>query len=477
MRDVKMDGFVPDGDAGRDRSACMTPEAFSESLEHCGIPHGARVLAAVSGGADSLCQLWLLCAVRDSYPLQVECAHAEHGLRGADSLEDMAFVQAVCRKWNIPCHTKHLEVPLHGELGGTEEAARTLRYAFLRETAAKTECCCILTAHHRRDQAETVLMRAARGTDLKGLCAMRAREGDLARPLLDCEPEELRALLALHGIAWREDETNRDTAYARNRVRLRILPELEKVAPGAERALCRLAAAAARDEDFFDTELRKAGLSSPVMLADGAALPTAALMRAHPAIASRALARLLAFAGCTASAQLIGEILSAMREECPKEALNLPGKGRLYPGKRLTCAVFPHRPIPSFRIVPGLNETAFGRFLLRRADQGEIGDGRSAQAIPETLVGSLTVGARAAGETMIPFGKRSPCELRKLISDAGIEPAVRRSVPVVRAEGEALWLAGIRPSERCRTYGVGNWMLEYEGPVMPSSDRGPADHK
>ena len=444
----------------------MTPEEFSGSLEHCGIPRGASVLAAVSGGADSICLLWLLYQVRESYPLRVVCAHAEHGLRGTDSLEDMAFVQTVCRNWSIPCHIKHLEVAAHRELGGTEEAARTLRYAFLRETARLTGCSCILTAHHRRDQAETVLMRAVRGTDMKGLCAMRRRDGDLARPLLECEPEELRSCLTEQGIAWREDLTNRDAVYGRNRIRLLVLPELERVAPGAEHALCRLADAAARDEDFFDAELQKEGLFQPMALADGAALPGEALRRAHPALASRALARLLSSAGGATDSRIIADALQTMQDCGRYKTVNLQEDGRLYLGERFVCAVFPRRQIPEFRILPGVNQTAFGRFLLRRAKEGETGNGHLCQTIPEHCVDKLTVGSRRTGESMVPFGKQSPCELRKLISDAGIEPAMRRSVPVVRADKEALWLAGIRPSEKCRTVGENNWILDYEGPIQ-----------
>ena len=98
----------------------MTPEAFSQALEKCGIQQGARVLAAVSGGADSLCLLWLLVQIRHDYPLEVECAHAEHGLRGSASLEDLEFVRNICSAWGVPFHTEHLNVPAHRKDCGGE---------------------------------------------------------------------------------------------------------------------------------------------------------------------------------------------------------------------------------------------------------------------------------------------------------------------------------------------------------------------
>ena len=110
----------------------MTPEAFEEKLRLCGISAGSRVLAAVSGGADSVCLLWLLQAVRETYPLSVVCAHAEHGIRGDDSAADLEFVRDLCERWSIEFHCAHLNVPSERRKEGLEEAARTLRYRFLR---------------------------------------------------------------------------------------------------------------------------------------------------------------------------------------------------------------------------------------------------------------------------------------------------------------------------------------------------------
>ena len=441
----------------------MTPEAFSQALEKCGIRQGARVLAAVSGGADSLCLLWLLVQIRHEYPLEVECAHAEHGLRGSASLEDLEFVRNICSAWGVPFHTEHLNVPAHREIGSTEEAARVLRYAFLRRIAAESGCSCILTAHHRGDQAETVLMRAVRGTDIRGLSAMAAREGDLARPLLDCTPEELRACLQEHGICWREDDSNLDTSFSRNRIRHLVMPELEKVAPGAEQALCRLAGAAARDESFFDGQLLALQLDRPIRLADGAAIGRSKAEGLHPALASRALVRLITAAGAQQDARLIERSLEILAQQSRDAVLNLPGNGRLCFGEQYICAVFPGKPIPVTAIVPGETRTPFGRFILRRAESSERGDGKNRQELSDAMIRGLTVGTRLPGETMVPFGKHKPQEIRKLISDAGVEPAMRRSVPVLRNRQGAVWLAGLRPSELCRLDGAPEWILEYEG--------------
>ena len=442
----------------------MSPEEFQNCLRQCGVFPGARVLAAVSGGADSVCLLWLLAGVRKNFPLEVLCAHAEHGLRGADSLGDMEHVLRLCDAWNIRVYTRHLDVRGYAEAHkmGTEETARKLRYDFLSASADEQHCDFIALAHHRRDQAETVLLRAARGTDIRGLAAMQKKRGRFIRPLLDCDPEELRTVLLENGISWREDATNADVHYARNRVRRNVLPELRKISPEADAALCRLASAAARDEAYFRQQLEELGLAHPLMLSDGAAIPAGKLSGLHPALATRALNVLLEAAGAETDAGVMTQAMTLLAKN-QNGKLNLPGRGQLILEERWIGAVFPKRPVPEIVLQPGENQTLFGKFTLEKCPEGENGDGKHAQRIPWKPGMKLTVGSREPGESIVPFGHHHPQELRKLIAGSGLNQIFRRSVPVIRLDGVPVWLAGIRPSEVCRTLGKENWILRYEG--------------
>ena len=221
----------------------MTADEFCLRLSRdCGVASGSHVLLAISGGADSTALLCLLLEARQRLSLVLSCAHVEHGIRGEASLSDLAFVTALCREKGVPLYTAHVDAPGYARTQGCglEDAARTLRYAFLNRTADAIGADAIALAHHAGDQAETVLLHAMRGSDVHGLCAMRARSGRLIRPLLACSPEALRAYLAAIGQTFCEDATNADRAYARNRVRLDVLPQMERAVPGAGGALCRL---------------------------------------------------------------------------------------------------------------------------------------------------------------------------------------------------------------------------------------------
>lgn len=440
-------------------------ESFVKSLEeNCGVSRGDHVLAAVSGGADSVALLTLLHRAKSRLDLTVSCAHAEHGLRGAASLEDMEFVRSLCGRLDIAFYAKRLDVAAYAKEhgGGLEAAARTLRHAFLQETAAQCGADVIALAHHAMDQAETVLLHASRGSDLRGLCAMRWRRGNVIRPLLGCMPDQLRAVLQAQGIPWREDETNADVMFARNRIRHEALPALTAAYPGAVQALCRLADAAQRDERHFDALLDALPLTA-LPLVDGLALDRETLSRLDDALLSRAIARAVEGAGLGAQrAQVIEDIVAAVRKG-GGAAVNLEQGAHVYAGKAFLCIVREQEPPEDIVLrVPGETKTPYGVFTVRPAQAGETGDGVCAQAADaETLRGSA-VSMRRAGDAMIPFGRHHAVLLKKLMIDAGVERPVRNSLPVIRKGEDILWAVGLRPSELCRAQSGERMMVEFK---------------
>lgn len=447
----------------------MTVEEFCLRLsKDCGVAPGSHVLLAVSGGADSVALFCLLLEAQGRLPLSLSCAHVEHGIRGEASLRDLAFVQELCRTHGVPLYAAHVDAPAYARQHGCglEDAARTLRYDFLNRTADDIHADVIALAHHAGDQAETVLLHAMRGSDVRGLCAMRARRGRLIRPLLPCRPEALRAYLAEIGQPFCEDATNGDRRYPRNRVRRDVLPQMEMAVPGAGGALCRLAEAAQRDEDYFEEQID--ALNLRVMpLVNGAAMDRRALLALHPALCSRVLVRLIARAGLAPqSAEAVSGIMDALARA--DAAVNLTGGAHAVAGQRYLCVVRADAPCPETPLsVPGVTDTPFGRFEVRPAGPREWGDGKRSQSIPKELLAQARVGSRREGETLVPFGKRSPVKLKKLMIDAGVERAMRESVPVVRGGGETLFAVGLRSAESCRGHeGEERMLVSFLGPVQ-----------
>lgn len=216
---------------------------------------GRRVGVAVSGGADSVFLLHALRELGPTWNLQFSVIHIDHGIRGAASTADAEFVAQLARTFDIPFHLHRADVPaIEGNL---EEAARNVRQAFYTELIAAGTVDRVATGHTRSDQAETVLYRILRGSGLTGLSGILpvTSEG-IVRPLLEIDRSEIEAWLRQHEIAWREDATNQDRTFARNRLRHEILPLLRKeFNPQLDAALSNLATLARDEEAYWDSEL------------------------------------------------------------------------------------------------------------------------------------------------------------------------------------------------------------------------------
>jgi tRNA(Ile)-lysidine synthase len=238
-----------------------------------------HVVVGVSGGADSVCLLHALTQVKEAWQLRLHVAHLDHGLR-PDSAQAAAFVAHTAADFGLPYHGAHLTVDdLRGQLGGLEAAARRARYAFLHDIACRVGAngvpSVVAVAHHKDDQAETVLMNFIRGCGLDGLAGMPWRGSlpvetpprvRLVRPLLGAGRADIRAYLAAYDLAWYEDATNENVAHLRNQVRHSILPQLAALNPALVDTLARnaeLAAAEANRAQQLDRAALDAVLVQP----------------------------------------------------------------------------------------------------------------------------------------------------------------------------------------------------------------------
>ena len=231
--------------------------------EHGMIRPGDTVVAGVSGGADSLCLFLLLNEMSDEIPFYLHVVHVHHGLR-ISAQDDLSFVKELCEQKQVPYTIIYTDAAASARQWGTgiEEAGRRLRYNAFRQVCDRLKeekaggkrdsLFRIAVAHHREDQAETVLFHLCRGTDLRGARGMLPVNGEIIRPLL-CESRAcIEQYLTEKGFSWQEDETNTDTGYTRNFIRREILPRLEEgVHASASQMISRFAASCAEAETYL----------------------------------------------------------------------------------------------------------------------------------------------------------------------------------------------------------------------------------
>ncbi len=410
------------------------------------IPEGARVLCAVSGGADSMCLLhWLLCQP----DLTVFAAHFEHGIRGEESLRDAAFVQDWCEKAGVSCMVEHGDVPAwakeHGM--GLEEAARALRYAFLEREAERLHCDVIVTAHNADDNAETLLLNLVRGTGAAGLSGIPPVSGKLRRPLLGCTRKEILSYLREHQVPFVEDSSNLSDDYRRNRIRHQVVPVLRELNPRFSESAQRTAKLLCRDEEYLQQQARAFLASLP----ERDSIPTRELIALHPALSSRAL-RL--FTDRALPLAQVEKVLYFCAED-GLGYLDLPGlrlrreQGKLFvhhgEPDTLPRRSLPRNgnlSIPEAGLTLSCSETVYG---------GEIYDLFKTYLFKTAAIcGTLYCTGRLPGDRYHPQGRGCGKSLHDLFRDAGLTQRERDLIPVLRDEKGILAVLGFPADERVK---------------------------
>lgn len=286
-----------------DATTARFSQSLTESLAELEVRES--VVAAVSGGGDSVALLYLLKALG----LEVIVAHLDHALRPG-SAEEAAWVQRLAESLGYPCEVERVEVRSVAERRkqNLEATARELRYAFLSRVAKKHRAGAILTAHTQDDQAETVLLQLVRGTGRA--MGIRKRQGRVARPLLGFTRAELRDYLRARGAIWLEDPTNQDTDLERNYLRHEILPRLQARFTGASEALARFAGVRQTEDPLLEGQAAQRLLPDPRWPVP--AYRAVPLERSEPGLRRRAIRQILERLGIRPELRLIEDVERAL---------------------------------------------------------------------------------------------------------------------------------------------------------------------
>ena len=233
---------------------------YQNCIQLCAIKEQQRVLIGVSGGLDSMVLLHLFKTYKDKLGIETGIAHLNHGLRGMESDLDQKLVKEVAQQLKIPFHTDNMliEAIACEKKQSIEECARICRYNFFKNIMKKEGYDLIATAHHFQDQSETVLIHLIRGSGLKGLKGMAYKRGLLIRPLFNITKDEIKDYSIEYGIVYREDKSNDDMDFFRNRIRQELIPVLKTYNNKIEDSLFRLSQIATVENDYLEKKTKEA---------------------------------------------------------------------------------------------------------------------------------------------------------------------------------------------------------------------------
>lgn len=437
---------------------------------------GETIVVAFSGGADSTALLDILANLAD-FPLKLVLAHLNHCLRGEDSEGDALFAGTVSKKYALPIEISRVDVTAAAEANrlSLEEAGRNARYSFLREVAEKHSAGAVALGHHRNDQAETVLMRLIRGSAGSGLVGMKPKSSDkvFVRPLLCLSRTEIESYLCKGGMHWREDSSNADIKFLRNRIRHELLPLLNTYNPAITESLNQTAQALAADEELLAAVVERVYAQITTTSPGEISLDVKLLLLQPEALRKRLYRQAL----CNLQGNLRG-ISAQHLVDIDRLATGDKGSGKLsLPSGLLVIrnyAALILTNIPEKRLeVPGrLSLNSCGVYTLA-PDQTLVLE--EIESLPTSwrnlgkdtifvdsrrLPFPWTIRYFSDGDRFTPFGMEGTKKLKELFIDRKIPHAARKMIPLFLCRGTIFWVGGVQVAEDTRITEPSNQLLQ-----------------
>ena len=428
---------------------------------------GDRVLVGLSGGADSVCLFLILLELAKEWNLTLLPVHIHHGIRGEEAERDVAFCEALCKEYGLECRVYRVFVPeLAKQHGWTlEEAGRNARYRIFSEWKENGRCDRIAVAHHKNDQAETVLFQMFRGSRLKGLAGMEAVHGAVIRPLLEVSREEIEEYLKEKDQDFCIDSTNFEEEYTRNIIRHSILPSAQNIQPQAVQHIAETAEYLGRVDVFLEklsTELYQKAVAIPQKEGEPWRLSVELLSAADSLLAERVVYRVL----CQAAGGK-KDITSGYVRDCMELLTKQTGRrveflggvsakknyGELWIGRdggvpETVC--FEISGFPFEKVLPD------GRVLRIFLEENKQKEG----FIPKStctkwfdydkIRGIVALRTLLEEDQMVLYTDGRGKRAAEVLKDAKVPVEERRKKWLLAADNQILWIPGIRGSEAYR---------------------------
>lgn len=429
------------------------------------ITEGDNILLGVSGGPDSMVLLYVLRDIQNDIKFNLLVAHVNHGIRDKESDGDELYVKDVCKKMNIPIYSTKVNMNEYAKKHklSSEEAGREIRYKFFREKLMKIGGGKIAVAHNKNDQAETLILRFIRGTGIDGLKGMEYKNNDIIRPLLDVSRDEIEKYCKDNNINPRIDKTNKETKYRRNKVRLELIPYIEKnFNTGIIDTLVRTSRIMQTDSDFlneYSSNKYKTILVKEEK--DKVILDNEKFLGLHKGIKARVLRY---------SIEKLFGYLKGIEEKNINDILDLSsskntGKS-LYIGNNVRVKINYNELIlerittenkvefrekldtNSFVCIECIN-TRFAARVINRNDYNiNLKDRFIKYFDYDKIKGNLLIRNRKQGDRFIPLGMKGKKKIKDFFIDEKIPRDKRDKIPLIVDEEDVLWVVGYRISDK-----------------------------
>ena len=434
---------------------------------HSLLTAGDRAVIGVSGGPDSVALLHIMLQMQKEYNLYLHVAHLNHQFRGKDADEDARFVADLAREWGVDCTVRVVDVPaLSREKGlSPEDAGRQARYALFSGVAKENGCNRIIVAHHRDDQAETILLNLIRGAGLEGLTGMKPiREDRIIRPLLHVSRQEVEAYCQEHKLHSRQDASNLQTDYRRNKIRLQLIPFIEKeFNPQFRKALGRTAVILADENEMMQSLADEIVQQQQKMSENECSIPVDILRNEPVALQRRIVRKMIAnWHGSTVGLayEHIEQIIRLVRNMRTGKRIPLPGGleafieyGEL--GIRSLEKMSISEPVTRAMVIPGITEVPELDYCFEAnyQQQDMLEKNRDTNIIyvdPEKVELPLSIRTRKDGDRLSLPGGKGSSKVKKILIDMKIRQAERGLIPLlVDAKDRIIWIVGMKTSDFC----------------------------
>ncbi|MFH1825674.1 MAG: tRNA lysidine(34) synthetase TilS [bacterium] len=426
-----------------------------------------KVLVAVSGGPDSTALLNLLAAVQDKYKLSLHVAHLNHLIRKNDADLDVRYVQDLAQRLKIPITVESMDVPAFAkkEKLSLETAARQLRYDFFAWVAKRIGANKIAVGHTADDNVETFLMRLLRGAGLRGLSGIPPKRGKIVRPLIKTYRKDIEDYVGSLKLVPRRDYTNYESKYMRNRVRLKLIPQLKLYNLNIKEIILQTILLVTDDADYLETKAEEALAQVLVSRSENEMrINLALLRRLEEPIQKHLLREAIKQVKGNLSDLTYTHIYDILEKlsATTKWELHLPG-GIFVIGNREILAITHQKPQGQEKIsfqyvlsVPGEIVIAeCGKRLragiLESFDLDDLVENENTAYLDLSVLSKhFIVRNREQGDRFTPLGMKGSKKLQDYFIDEKVPAELRDAIPVVESGGKIVWVAGLRLDERAK---------------------------